>query len=109
MKLILTIGGRDFDSHDVEIGLEADSKEELCLAIFEAVEQQCGPELKRREEEKRAHTLTPEKRRKHVDDYPIEVKVEFNGQKFTVDHWFSEHDVKTLDEYFESIRCNEES
>jgi len=101
MKLILTVTRGDHDSWEQHVALEAESKEELCLAILEAVD----PHVKAKEAFDRLHTLTKPKRRPDPPACPYETTVEFNGQKFevvTLD--FQEYDIKTLDEFFESHR-----
>lgn len=101
MKLILTVTRGDHDCWEQHVALEAENKEALGLAILEVVD----PHVKAREAHDRHHALTPPKRRPDPPLYPYETTVEFNGQKFEVATLeFQEHDIKTLDEFFESHR-----
>lgn len=102
MKLILTVTRGDHDSWEQHVAIEAESKEALAFAILEAVE----PHVKAREEFEREHAITKPKRKPHPPLYPYETKVVFDGQKFeVVTLEFQEHDIETLEEFFETRRA----
>lgn len=102
MKLILTVTRGDHDVWEQHVALEAESKEELVLAILEAV----GPHVRAREEFERRHALTPPKRKPYPPEYPYETTVVFAGQTFeVVTLEFREHDIQTLDEFFEEHKA----
>jgi len=102
MKLILTVTRGDHDCWEQHVAIEAESKEALGMAILEAVD----PHVKAREAFEREHTLTPPKRKPDPPLYPYETTVIFEGQKFeVVTLEFQEHDIQTLDEFFEEHRA----
>jgi hypothetical protein len=101
MKLILTVTRGDHDFWEQHVALEAESKEELALAILEAID----PHVKAREAYDRLYALTKPKRRPDPPNCPYETTVEFNGQRFeVVTLEFRECDIQTLEEFFELHR-----
>lgn len=105
MKFILTVTTGDHDTWERHTGIEAPDKDALVFAILEALEAQCGGYFQELEDRKRKQALTPEKRKLSSYGGPWEAIVEFNNQKFEVNTDFAEHDISTLDEFFEMHRA----
>lgn len=94
MKLILKTIDTDgcTYSSDVYIGIEADGKDELGIMILEAIQAQLD----------RNQALTPPKRKERVGPFPA--VIEINDTLIRVESDFSpEHDIMTLDEFFERV------
>ena len=105
MKLILTVTRGDHDCWEQHVGIEAESEEALGMAILEAID----PHVKAREAFDREHTLTPPKRKPDPPDCPYETTVVFEGQRFeVVTLEFQEHDIQTLDTFFERCKAEKE-
>lgn len=102
MKLILTVTRGSHDSWEQHVAIEAESPEDLCMAILEAVD----PHVKAREEFEAKHALTPEKRKPDPPPCPYETQIIHHGQAFeVVTLEFSEHDIETLEEFWEHHRA----
>lgn len=104
-KYIITVRYGDIETYEKLIGVLASSKDDLCIRIFDALAKSVGHLMKEVEDHDRRHMLTPEKRKKSIYRRPWEFEMDYEGQKFMLTSEFSCHDVKSLEEFFNSVKA----